>query len=131
SGITTFMRGLARRSRLPERALRNDAVRHQRSIQTISLAIAGWLPAKIRSGLPHFVGDLPIESSDAASACGPCPLLAQSGHGLLHALGGKTDMTVCGNSAFAVVDMRPPTQRQRTSTFNQLFDVLLFASRKW
>src|SRR5215467_6725409 len=70
------MLGSARRSWLPERALRNDAVRHQRSIQTISLAIASWLSAKIRSGLPHFVRDLPIESSDAASACGPCPLLA-------------------------------------------------------
>src|SRR5215468_6355795 len=45
----------------------NAAARYQRSMQMISSAIAGWLPERIRSGLPHGVGDSPIKSNDTAS----------------------------------------------------------------
>ena len=40
-----------------ERVPGGAAARHRRSMQTISLAIAGWLPEKIRLGLSHGAED--------------------------------------------------------------------------
>src|SRR5215475_6688751 len=62
------MQASARRSTLDRGpAQSNAAARYQRSMQMISSAIAGWLPERIRSGLPHGVGDSPIKSNDTAN----------------------------------------------------------------
>src|SRR5262245_66301703 len=97
------MQASARRSTLDRGpAQSNAAARYQRSMQMISSAIAGWQPEKIRSGLPHGVGDSPIKSNDTASrrAANVC-YWGYSGHDRLRksafavAIGGTAEMPFC------------------------------------
>ena len=65
--ITISMLAWARLSRLDRvRAPRKDAVKHLRSMPTISSSIAGWLLAKTHSGSLRGEGSLPKQKLTCA-----------------------------------------------------------------